>query len=620
MFKGYKGPQDSGYIFGGDTGITHKQLQTKRQIAQMMAANLGQRAPQNIGEGLHAIGNALAVRKLNKQIERGEAQGQEKARGLIAAALQGRKPEPYASSSGPMTINGIPPRSEDQAIGDETMMALGRHDMVGASDFDFNSYAVGGAATRGDSFTGLQTEMQTALMPFLQAADRELGPGALKITSAYRSPELQAQLYEAALQKYGSPEVARKWVAPPGHSQHNKGTAIDFAGADGGLLRDANSREAQWIKANAGKYGLAVPMDWEPWQVELAGARGQAPAQSAQPPQQDYSAFYEALSSPWVDQSQKAMLMAELEDRKAADNRAYDRWSQQNDPMRQLQLQKAQLELEQMQNPQPGFSVLTPEQETQYGLDPAGTYQQGANGKISQIGGSKSNVNVSVGLGSNGEQTQYSQPVTPAQKKVDEEFAKTYVPWSQGGGADMASQIAQIETVADQLENGNANLTGPLLGSLPDVIGAATHPKAVSARETVENVVQRNLRLLLGAQFTAKEGEQLIARAYNPRLPEEENAKRLRRLSLAMNAAAQDTQSQVDYYQQNGTLTGWQGHQWTIADFEAAIDGSGQTDATQPRSDATQPNTGGPQVGAIEDGYRFLGGDPQYPDNWEQVN
>jgi hypothetical protein len=140
---------------------------------------------------------------------------------------------------------------------------------------DWSRYAVGGAAAREDSFTGLRPEMQDRVAAMLQAAEQELGPGALRITSAYRSPELQAQLYAGALERYGSEEEARRWVAPPGRSQHNFGTAVDFANADGGLLRDPSSREAQWLRENAARFGLAVPMDWEPWQVELEGARNQ---------------------------------------------------------------------------------------------------------------------------------------------------------------------------------------------------------------------------------------------------------------------------------------------------------------------------------------------------------
>jgi len=145
---------------------------------------------------------------------------------------------------------------------------------------DWTPYAVGGAASRPDSFTGLRPEFAGAVYQMVQDAHAAGIP--LQITSAYRSPEVQARLYENAIAKYGSPEAARKWVAPPGRSQHNHGTAVDFA-VNGSLLRDANSPEAQWIAANAARYGLDVPMDWEPWQVELAGARGNALTTPAQP-------------------------------------------------------------------------------------------------------------------------------------------------------------------------------------------------------------------------------------------------------------------------------------------------------------------------------------------------
>lgn len=135
---------------------------------------------------------------------------------------------------------------------------------------DWTPYAVGGA-TRPDSFTRLNPLFAERVYRMTQDAHAAGIP--LQITSAYRSPELQAELYEKALAKYGSDEAARKWVAPAGKSQHNHGTAVDFA-VDGSLIRDADSEAARWIAENAATYGLAVPMGWEPWQVELEGARG----------------------------------------------------------------------------------------------------------------------------------------------------------------------------------------------------------------------------------------------------------------------------------------------------------------------------------------------------------
>lgn len=82
--------------------------------------------------------------------------------------------------------------------------------------------------------------------------------GKVTMTSAYRSPERQAQLFAAAVAKYGSEAAARKWVAPPGHSDHGKGEAVDLGG-DLNLARQL-----------AASYGLAAPMPWEKWHFSRA--------------------------------------------------------------------------------------------------------------------------------------------------------------------------------------------------------------------------------------------------------------------------------------------------------------------------------------------------------------
>jgi len=145
---------------------------------------------------------------------------------------------------------------------------------VDPATFDWSRVAVGGAAARADSFAGLDQRFAARVASMVTAAEAD--GVTLTITSAYRSNELQARLFADAVAKYGSPAAARKWVAPPGSSQHNKGMAVDFGAAGGGLLRDANSREAKWLQKNAERFGLHLPMSWEPWQVEMAGSRGGA--------------------------------------------------------------------------------------------------------------------------------------------------------------------------------------------------------------------------------------------------------------------------------------------------------------------------------------------------------
>lgn len=133
--------------------------------------------------------------------------------------------------------------------------------------FDWAPYLVGGAAARPDSVTGLDMQMQDRLAQMFSAAPPDI-QAALRVTSGYRSPQVQERLWNEALAKYGSPEAARKWVAPPGRSNHNHGTASD--------LKYLDPRAQDWAHQNATNFGLAFPLSNEPWHVELAEARGGA--------------------------------------------------------------------------------------------------------------------------------------------------------------------------------------------------------------------------------------------------------------------------------------------------------------------------------------------------------
>lgn len=162
--------------------------------------------------------------------------------------------------------------------------------------------------------------------------------------------------------------------------------------------------------------------------------------------------------------------------------------------------------------------------------------------------------------------------LTPGQKSRDQDAGKDIYLWDTGGGQDMVAQLAQLKPVIEALESGQP-ITGIRTAIQPDLLLAITNPKALQAREAVEEVVQRNLRLILGAQFTEKEGERLISRAFNPKLPPEENAKRVRKLFKQMETAAAQKQAMADYFNQNGTIVGFQGKMPTVQDFEKAMEG-----------------------------------------------
>jgi hypothetical protein len=93
----------------------------------------------------------------------------------------------------------------------------------------------------------------------------------LRPTSGFRDPKRQAELWADALKKYGSPEEARKWVAPPGGSAHQSGRAIDFyLGGKNSSSNVAHLRMLpayHWLVANARRFGF-YPYEREPWHWE----------------------------------------------------------------------------------------------------------------------------------------------------------------------------------------------------------------------------------------------------------------------------------------------------------------------------------------------------------------
>ena len=150
--------------------------------------------------------------------------------------------------------------------------------------------------------------------------------------------------------------------------------------------------------------------------------------------------------------------------------------------------------------------------------------------------------------------------LSPAQKQIDLDFGKQYSKQIVGGlQADFDANVEKLESVLSKLQTSDS-FTGPYIGSIPQNIKEITHPKAADAQELVEGVVQRQLRIILGAQFTEKEGERLIKRAYNPRLDEAENIKRLTRLINSMKKARKAQLAASKYFQENnGTLKGYDG-------------------------------------------------------------
>lgn len=231
--------------------------------------------------------------------------------------------------------------------------------------------------------------------------------------------------------------------------------------------------------------------------------------------------------------------------------------TKQDADMAQVLLDDLDRQIERFEK-QAGFRRASPEQAAEYG---AAAGQFGPDGRFYPI-----NPPSGMSIESDGQGgfrlTQGpgagASAGSPGLQKIDEEFGKEYVQWRTGGAGDTVKQLDQLNEALQIVET-TEGITGPIIGSLPEFAQAVINQDGVIARDYVEEVVQRNLRIVLGAQFTEKEGERLIARAYNSRLPPAENARRIRRLITQVQSMAQAKEAAAQYFEQNGTLQGFTG-------------------------------------------------------------
>ena len=95
----------------------------------------------------------------------------------------------------------------------------------------------------------------------------------LVLNSGYRTWAKQQQMYAAAVRRYGSPRLARRWVLPPQESTHVRSLAVDLG----------TPAAAAWLQRHGAAFGLCRTYGDEPWHVEyrpdwVAAFHGSCPA------------------------------------------------------------------------------------------------------------------------------------------------------------------------------------------------------------------------------------------------------------------------------------------------------------------------------------------------------
>ncbi len=538
------------FIFGGDTGETIESLNRKRAIANQLLQRGQTGIARNTGEGLAQFGSALAGRLRTDALDRKTSEGVKANTAMMAKLLSG--------SRGMMQPELDPVDIPGSGAPVELLPYL-----VGNKD---KSHA-----------RGIKGDFRIKLARFLAKAP----DGGIKIQSGYRSPEHQKRLYDDAVRKYGSPEAARKWVAPPGKSKHNTGNAAD--------LHYATPAMKKWAHENASKFGLNFRMSHEPWHIEGGGEPtftpqqvasldpssgiGQQPVQpsidigqplpqtgpipqqrpdpnTVQPqpvqtaqaaPQQTPQAGFdpkwiELANSPYTPPAMRELAIGQIKQH-----------LQPDDPMKALRMDNLRLRNEKLRNPDAAGS--TPE----YGLNPQ--YGVDANGNP---------VLLQLGKGGNAIQTGMPEGVTLSKKPIKIDAGPNYILLDpitrQPIGDPIPKNLAEAER-QKALGKSEGKTTGEAIASyksllskmpalqtmvadLDKVSERATYTYAGQARDAfnrqmgwppsdgalarteyiakVDNQVLPLLRDTFGAAFTVEEGKSLRATLGDPdKTPEE---------------------------------------------------------------------------------------------------
>jgi hypothetical protein len=196
-------------------------------------------------------------------------------------------------------------------------------------------------------------------------------------------------------------------------------------------------------------------------------------------------------------------------------------------------------------------------------------------------------------LGTFAPQDTVTEPLTVGQEKMLEETAKDLAPWGTGGKQQAEANLATYDNLLTGLASGEittrgfADLTPQALG-VDDTLRQLLNPTGQDAVDNVRRVIFQGLKDTLGAQFTQREAERLVAASYNPSLPEEMN---IARLQDAREVLADVITAKNDLYAHiaaGGTMGNYKG----VA--PAAVLSSG-IKATQDKYDA-DPEKGGFQA------------------------
>jgi len=466
------------YAFDPTKGETPQSVAQSRAAAQQLAARIFGRSPQNVGEGLNAIGQAIIARTMLDDAgaaqKAGLASGND-AFSQITSAITGQ-PTAAAAPSAPIAT---PPMGNTNIP------------VAGGEVVPNDSNAIPGTV-------GMNQRLADLSQDFIQD-----NPGTY-LSSGVRSTADQARLFA---DRANNPNP----VAAPGTSRHERGLAVDIGGM------------APEQRAMLPQFGLGQPVANDPPHVELASPAAPVQVASNDPkfapaamPQPDNAAIppnaqptqgtmpaasipteklLQIAQNPWLTATQKSVVKGMLDQRIKA-----------MDPLQQLQIQKLQSDLKERKTQVVGGRLVDSQTGevvkdfSDVGPTPAGYKAvRGPEGDV--IG-----MNALPG-------SEADQKAAAAQKKADEQKSQ------QTRSADVVTQ--DIDRALGMTKNATLPVTGAIGSLMSNIPGTASHDVNSLLSSVKANISFDRLQAMRAASPTGgalgsvsdKEGA-LLASAY----------------------------------------------------------------------------------------------------------
>lgn len=504
------------FIFGG-RGMpqTPQELARRREIAEALAQGAVGRAPRDVGEGLGAIGKALAFRAMERRNERAAAAGQESAQGAfapIAAALSPGSfpPAPAAPGGGGMAAEPMDRASMRvaQAHGDQPAGGMEAYRNAIASVESGGRYdIVGPTHPKLGRALGKYQVMEANVGPWTQ---KHLGK-AMTAEEFLANPQAQDAVFDGEfgsyVQKFGDPAMAAQaWFAGPGGVGTNRkdslGTSVPAYAAK---FNAALGQQPSQAALESLPVGGSMPVGQAPAPQQMAQADPQNSTTMGAPPMQAGGPMIEALmqaaSNPWLSESQQKIVQALLGQQMA-----------ERDPMTAMERRKMELELKALENPQGDPFTLS---EGQIRFD--------AQGKPIAKGGEKEpNLPSAVleyeyakkqgfpGTFQDWESSKkggMSLQVDPATGQVTFQQGANIKPLTEGQSKDTvyATRAEGALPLIDQFGEALTGLGESVAGQVPIVGNYAKSPEYQKAEQAGAEFLQAILRKDTGAAITSQE-------------------------------------------------------------------------------------------------------------------